>query len=72
VIYLADKSAWMQARMNSPAAAVFRSLQNGRRLAICPIVEAELLFSARNHADFIASRLAYADLVELETTADAQ
>jgi predicted nucleic acid-binding protein len=72
VIYLADKSAWMQAEANTPAAAVFRKLQNGLRLAICPIVEAELLFSARNLADFVASRAVYADLVELETTANAQ
>jgi predicted nucleic acid-binding protein len=72
VIYLADKSAWQQARFESAAAETFRKLQNGFRLAICPVIAAELLFSARNHKDFMASRADYDTLVWLDTTTEAQ
>src|SRR5438046_3245141 len=53
--YIADKSAL--ARMKHPAvAAVLSPLLVGGDVATCSVIELEVLFSARTHADLVATR----------------
>jgi predicted nucleic acid-binding protein len=53
--YIADKSAL--ARMKHPdVAAVLSPLLVGGVVATCAVVELEVLFSARTHADLVATR----------------
>lgn len=53
--YIADKSAL--ARMKEPAvAAVLSPLLIGGSVVTCSVIELEVLFSARTHADIVATR----------------
>jgi predicted nucleic acid-binding protein len=53
--YIADKSAL--ARMKHPkVAAVLSPLLVGGDIATCGVIELEILFSARTHADIVATR----------------
>ena len=53
--YIADKSAL--ARMKHPAvAAVLSPLLIGGAVVTCGVIELEVLFSARTHADLVATR----------------
>jgi predicted nucleic acid-binding protein len=55
VRYIADKSAL--ARMKHPAvAAVLSPLLVGGAVVTCSVIELEVLFSARTHADLVATR----------------
>jgi predicted nucleic acid-binding protein len=55
VSYIADKSAL--ARMKHPAvAAVLSPLLIGGSVATCSVIELEVLFSARTHADIVVTR----------------
>jgi predicted nucleic acid-binding protein len=55
VKYLADKSAL--ARMKHPTvAAVLSPLLVGGAVVTCSVIELEVLFSARTHADIVATR----------------
>jgi predicted nucleic acid-binding protein len=53
--YLVDKSAL--ARMRNPSVAeVLAPLLSGGEIAVCGVLQLEVLFSARSHADFVATR----------------
>ena len=53
--YIADKSALV--RMKHPAvAAVLSPLLVGGAVVTCGVIELEILFSARTHADLLATR----------------
>jgi predicted nucleic acid-binding protein len=55
--FLVDKSA--QARLSRPeVAAVLDPLIRGGRVATCGVIELEVLFSARTHADLVRTRVA--------------
>jgi hypothetical protein len=54
-VYLVDKSALARLRLPSVAARLFPLLEAGE-VAICGVLELEVLYSARGRADFLAVR----------------
>jgi predicted nucleic acid-binding protein len=52
VTYLLDKSAWEQARYSSTAARLLARLIERRDLALCTTTALEMLYSARNTAEY--------------------
>jgi predicted nucleic acid-binding protein len=52
--YLVDKSAWVQQAYSAPARDRVESLRASRRLAVCAVTVAELLYSSRNAAEMQA------------------
>jgi predicted nucleic acid-binding protein len=69
--YLVDKSAWEQIRFSERARTRLAKLSLAGDVATCPVIAAELLYSARNHADLVAFRGRLERLLWLETTEDA-
>lgn len=53
--YIADKSALARMK-HSVVAAVLSPLLVGGDVATCSVIELEVLFSARSHADLVATR----------------
>ena len=70
--YLADKSAWEQARYDDQARARLHKLRESRSLAVCAVSMAELLYSARNADDLARLRLDLSALPYLPMTAVAE
>ena len=66
-VFLADKSAWEQAKYHQEVEDRLLDLRIDGRLAICGVTAAELLFSARNADDFVALRADYEALRWLST-----
>ena len=52
-VYIADKSAWVVAR-HADVAAAWRAAVIGGQIVTCEIVKLELLYSARDAAEFVA------------------
>jgi len=71
-VYLADASAWEQTRYSDMAAERLLALRARGQLAICAAVEAELLHSAHDHAEFVALRADYDGLLWLDTVPRAE
>jgi len=71
-LYLADKSAWEQARYDKRAREYFHELRESRRIAACVVSTAELLYSARNADEMARMRLDLAALPYLPMTAVAE
>lgn len=70
-LYLADKSAHAQRHHSDQAAErLDRDIAAGR-IAVCEVVALELLYSARNAADYEALAAALAALPWVPTTQDA-
>ncbi len=67
-LVLADKSAWEQRRHNRDADDTMRRLAYDNRLAVCDIVALELLYSARNSADYETGRRGLESLVWLDSS----
>ena len=63
--YLVDKSAFARAR-HAAVAAALNPLFAAGRIARCGILELEVLFSARNHADFVSIRAELSGLTRLD------
>ncbi len=72
MIYLVDKSAWEQLRYGTAATLKLSKLAEANELATCPIIAAELLFSAKNHEQLRAHRGQLETMLWLETTDDAE
>lgn len=74
-IFLVDTSTRVIAARHSPAAKVLAALADAGQIAWCDPLALELLYSARNAAEFAALRTALAGLPKLvvtdETTARA-
>ncbi|GHJ45789.1 ribonuclease VapC [Catellatospora sp. TT07R-123] len=72
MIYLVDKSAWEQLRYSDAArqSMITRFLDGS--IATCPVIAAEMCFSARNHAELTAMRTEYETVLWLETSDAAQ
>lgn len=67
VKYVADKSAL--ARMKHPLVATrLAPLVLGGEVATCGVIELEVLFSARNHADVVMTRKTRAALPHVDTS----
>ena len=67
-VYLVDKS--VLARLDRPAVDTRVSpLLVAGKLAICPVTTLEILFSARNHRDFVETRAELAGLDQLAVEA---
>ena len=67
-LYLVDKSAWVCADKNADAAKILRRLLEQDRVATCGQVAFELLYSARNRAEYERIATDLSALVYLETT----
>jgi predicted nucleic acid-binding protein len=52
--YLIDKSAWVQQAYSEAAGDRIESLRTSRRLCVCAVTVAELLYSSRNATDMQA------------------
>lgn len=67
-MYLADTSAYMQARLNARAADRFLRLAQDGQLAVCPVVMFEILYTARNLREYTTLRdeLALLPVMKLE------
>jgi predicted nucleic acid-binding protein len=63
--YLIDKSALARARQAAVGAALNPLFAAGR-IARCGILELEVLFSARNHADFVRTRTRLAGFINFD------
>jgi len=72
IVYLTDKSAWEQLRYSEAARQRFAKLQGGWQIAVCTVIAAELLYSARNHDEFLAQRADYETLRWLDTGPEVQ
>jgi predicted nucleic acid-binding protein len=72
VLYLADTSAWRRSHANESVALRWARLLAGRDLAVCTPLQLELLYSARDPADYSALRNELAALVTLPATPDAE
>jgi predicted nucleic acid-binding protein len=68
--YLVDKSAWEQIKYSERARTRMAALGLAGEVATCPVIAAELLYSARNHADLVEFRGRLEKLLWLETTED--
>lgn len=71
MIYLADKSAWEQLRYGQAARDRFAHLLMDNEIAACPVIAAELLYSARQHDELQRWRRQMESLVWLESNDDA-
>ncbi len=71
-LYLADKSAWEQARYDNRALERLVELRDEGQLATCLVSTAEMLYSARNVDAFARWRLDLASLSYLEMTPAAE
>jgi predicted nucleic acid-binding protein len=71
-LHLADKSAWKQARYDNRARRRLHDLRETRRLAVCVVSTAELLYSARNADELARIRLDLSSLTCLHLTPAAE
>jgi predicted nucleic acid-binding protein len=71
-LHLADKSAWEQARYDKRARQRLHDLRETRRLAVCVVSTAELLYSARNADELARMRLDLSSLAYLHMTPVAE
>jgi predicted nucleic acid-binding protein len=71
-LFLADKSAWEQARYDSQASQRISELRDNQQLAVCVISLAEMLYSARNAREIAQARIEMSSLSFLEFTLAAQ
>jgi len=71
MIYLMDKSAWEQVRQTEAARRNFAKFSRAGEVATCPVVAAEMLYSARDHADLREFRRRLETLLWLESNDDA-
>ncbi|MGQ0465771.1 MAG: PIN domain-containing protein [Sporichthyaceae bacterium] len=71
-VYLADKSAWEQARYSPIARDRIRTLRGAGQLATCVVTVAELLYTGRNSADLIRIRADLSTLPFLHLTPEAE
>lgn len=71
-LHLADKSAWEQARYDKRARQRLHDLRETRRLAVCIVSTAELLYSARNADELARMRLDLSSLAYLHMTPVAE
>jgi predicted nucleic acid-binding protein len=69
MIYLVDKSAWEQLPYGD-ARERLRGMSAENEIATCPVIAAELLFSARNHTKLQERRRQLESLVWLESNDD--
>jgi predicted nucleic acid-binding protein len=72
MIYLVDKSAWEQLRYGHAARERLRHLYMTNEIATCPVIAAELLYSARKHDELQRWRHHLETLLWLESTDDAE
>jgi len=70
-VYLADKSALEQRRHSSEARDLLALLMGEGALASCPVSALEVLYSARNLADYEVLRTGIRSLPWLPVTAEA-
>jgi predicted nucleic acid-binding protein len=63
--YLVDKSAFARARQSAVATALNPLFASGR-IGTCGVLELEVLFSARNHADFVRTRARLAGFIHFD------
>jgi predicted nucleic acid-binding protein len=71
MIYLVDKSAWEQLRYDQAARDRFTHLFMTNEIATCPLIAAELLYSARRHDELQSWRRRLESLLWLESNDDA-
>jgi predicted nucleic acid-binding protein len=71
-LHLAHKSAWEQARYDNRARRRLHDLRETRRLAVCVVSTAELLYSARNADELARIRLDLSSLTYLHLTPAAE
>ncbi|MGQ0625013.1 MAG: PIN domain-containing protein [Sporichthyaceae bacterium] len=71
-LYLADKSAWEQARYSAAALSRIEGLRAEERLAVCVLSVAELLYSARGFDQLQRQRIDLGQLPFLHLTSDAE
>ncbi len=71
-LHLADKSAWEQAHYDKRARQRLHDLRETRRLAVCIVSTAELLYSARNADELARMRLDLSSLAHLHMTPVAE
>jgi predicted nucleic acid-binding protein len=71
-LHLTDKSAWEQARYDKRARQRLHDLRETRRLAVCVVSSAELLYSARNADELARIRLDLSSLTYLHMTPAAE
>lgn len=72
MLYLADTSAWTRSYASERIALRWADLLAGRELAICSPVQLELLYSARDPADYSSRRRELERLVRLPVSAQAE
>jgi len=72
IVFLADKSAWEQARYDQLAEDRLVLLREAHQLAICTVTAAELLYSSRNYKEFVANRADYDALRWMDISPEAQ
>jgi predicted nucleic acid-binding protein len=71
-LYLADKSAWEQARYDKGARRRLHDLREAGQLAVCVVSMAELLYSARNADELVRMRLDLSSLPYLHMSPAAE
>ena len=71
-LYLADKSAWKQARYDKGARQRLHDLREAGQLAVCIVSMAELLYSARNADELARMRLDLSSLPYLHMSPAAE
>jgi predicted nucleic acid-binding protein len=71
-LYLADKSAWEQARYDKGARQRLHDLREAGQLAVCIVSMAELLYSARNAEELARMRLDLSSLPYLHMSPAAE
>ena len=71
-LYLADKSAWEQARYDKAARQRLHDLREAGQLAVCVVSMAELLYSARNADELARMRLDLSSLPFLHMSPAAE
>lgn len=71
-LYLADKSAWEQARYNDRARDRLHELKESGRLAVCLVSVTELLYSTRNAMELAQLRVELSALPYLHVTSEAE
>ncbi|MEN3310164.1 MAG: hypothetical protein V7603_6366 [Micromonosporaceae bacterium] len=71
MIYLLDKSAWEQLRYGTAARDKLSRLFTTNEIATCPVIAAELLYSARKHDELQRWRRRLEKLLWLESNDDA-
>jgi predicted nucleic acid-binding protein len=69
--YLVDKSALARSAIEPVAARFRRLLTADENLATCPIIDLEVLYSARSSADYEATRLEQFGVVSYPLSAEA-